>query len=168
LNLYKKSEPSKAWHGLWETVQFRKGASTFNPTADANPLSPVYCARRPTNSILDTPGDLSVSDSKTMAPVHKPELDRYLDRHLRVPTQVVSNEEFIPLPQTARRPAVENAWFEMGSRISKELGVDRRQFFPVTCGMAGFAAMNSVFGHFFKLDPALELHAEAQSVSARI
>jgi len=85
--------------------------------------------------------------------VRKHELDDYLDRHLPVPTQVVSNEEFIPLPQTRKQRAVENQLFDMGTRISKDLGIDRRQFFHTACGMAaGFAAMNSVFGHFFRVD----------------
>jgi uncharacterized protein len=109
-----------------------------------------------------------MSNSKTIPPIRQPEnhggwvrkheLDDYLDRHLPIPTQVVSNEEFIPLPQTAKQRAVENTLFEMGSRISKKLGIDRREFFRMTCGMAaGFAAMNCVFGHFFKVDAA-ELH----------
>ena len=51
-----------------------------------------------------------MSNTKTTPPVRKPEphngwvrkheLDDYLDRHLPIPTQVVSNEEFIPLAQT--------------------------------------------------------------------
>jgi predicted TIM-barrel fold metal-dependent hydrolase len=108
---------------------------------------------------------------KTVPPSHKPdvhdgwvrkhELDDYLDRHLPIPTQVVSNEEFIPIPQTKRQRAVENQLLETGTRISKQLGIDRRQFFRMTCGMAaGFAAMNSVFGHFFKVDAA-ELYDSA-------
>ena len=32
--------------------------------------------------------------------VQKCDLDAYLDRHLPIPTQVVSNEEYSPLPQT--------------------------------------------------------------------
>jgi len=35
--------------------------------------------------------------------VRKCELDERLDRHLPIPTQVVSNEEFYPLPQTLRQ-----------------------------------------------------------------
>lgn len=87
--------------------------------------------------------------------VRKHELDDYLDRHLPIPTQVVSNEEFIPPPQTRRQRAVENELLETGARISKSLGVDRRQFFRTASGMAAcFTAMNTVFGHFFKVDAA--------------
>ena len=90
--------------------------------------------------------------------VRKHELDNYLDRHLPVPTQVVSNEEFIPLPQTRKQLAVENDLHKTGSLISSRLGIDRRQFFRMACGMAaGFAAMNTVFGHFFTVD-ASELY----------
>src|SRR6516225_9345098 len=106
-----------------------------------------------------------MSNPKTTPPAPKPEaydgwvrkheLDDYLDRHLPIPTQVVSNEEFIPLPQTKKQLAVENELLETGSRISKKLGIDRRQFFRTACGMAaGFAAMNTVFGHFFRVDAA--------------
>jgi uncharacterized protein len=106
-----------------------------------------------------------MSNCKTTPPIHKPEihdgwvrkheLDDFLDRHLPIPTQVVSNEEFIPIPQTRKQRAVETELLEMGSRISKKLGIDRRQFFRMTCGMAaGFAAMNTVFGHFFKVNAA--------------
>jgi len=97
--------------------------------------------------------------------VRKHELDDYLDRHLPLPTQVVSNEEFIPLPQTRKQRAVERELSEEGTRISKKLGIDRRQFFRTACGMAaGFAAMNSVFGHFFRVDAA-ELY-DAAAVNA--
>jgi uncharacterized protein len=106
-----------------------------------------------------------MSNSKTIPPIPKPEicdgwvrkheLDDYLDRHLPIPTQVVSNEEFIPLPQTRKQRAVENELLETGARISQQLGIDRRQFFRMTCGMAaGFAAMNTVFGRFFRVDAA--------------
>src|SRR5215471_604801 len=103
-----------------------------------------------------------MSNSKTTPPVRKPqfhdgwvrkhELDDYLDRHLPIPTQIVSNEEFIPLPQTKKQRAVENVLLETGTRISKTLNIDRRQFFRTASGMAaGFAALNTVFGHFFKV-----------------
>jgi hypothetical protein len=39
--------------------------------------------------------------------VRKCEVDDFLDRHLPVPTQIVSNEEFEPLPQTVEQRRVE-------------------------------------------------------------
>ena len=35
--------------------------------------------------------------------VHKCDVDDYLDRHLPIPTQVVSNEEYCPIPQTRKQ-----------------------------------------------------------------
>lgn len=93
--------------------------------------------------------------------IRKCDLDAYLDRNLPVPTQVVSNEEFIPLPQTAKQRAVEHHLVETAAGNAKKLGMDRRQFLRTSCGMAaGFAALNTVFGKFFSvhaselLDPA--------------
>ena len=118
-----------------------------------------------------------MSNSKTTPPVLKPEvhdgwvrkheLDDYLDRHLPIPTQVVSNEEFIPLAQTKKQRAVENELLDTGLRISGRLGIDRRQFFRTACGMAaGFAAMNTVFGHFFQVEAA-ELYDPAAAAALK-
>jgi hypothetical protein len=72
-----------------------------------------------------------------------------------VPPQVVSNEEFIPLPLTRKQHAAESDLLDSGSRISKQLGIDRRQFSCTPGGMAaGFAARNTVFGRFFRMDSA--------------
>jgi len=87
--------------------------------------------------------------------IRKCELDDYLGRNLPIPTQVVSNEEYIPLAQTAKQAAVEHLLLESGNEKAKKLGMDRRQFFRTSCGMAAaFAAMNTVFGHFFRVDAA--------------
>ena len=87
--------------------------------------------------------------------VRKFELDDYLDRHLPVPTQVVSNEEYFPLPQTRQQQAVEHHALELADRNSKRLGMSRRQLLRTSCGMAvSFAAMNAVFGEFFTVDAA--------------
>jgi predicted TIM-barrel fold metal-dependent hydrolase len=118
-----------------------------------------------------------VSNSKTNSPPPRPEvhngwvrkcdLDDYLDRHLPIPTQVVSNEEIIPLPQTGSQRAVENKLLESGATISRKLGIDRRQFFRTASGMAAaFAAMNSVFGRFFQLD-AEELYDPAVAAAMK-
>ena len=106
-----------------------------------------------------------MSNSKTLPTPAKPksengwvrkcDVDDYLDRHLPIPTQVVSNEEYIPLPQTRKQRAVESLLLETGARNAKLLGIDRRQFFRTSCGMAAaFAAMNTVFGRFFRVDAA--------------
>jgi predicted TIM-barrel fold metal-dependent hydrolase len=99
--------------------------------------------------------------------VRKSELDDYLGRNLPIPTQAVSNEEFMPLPQTARQRAVEYHLLRTASQCAKQLGIDRRQFLRTSCGMAAaFAALNTVFGHFFSVDAA-ELFDPAASAQLK-
>ena len=76
--------------------------------------------------------------------VHKCDLDDYLDRHLPIPTQVVSNEEYYPLPQTQKQKAVEHHLLEMATRNAKKLGIDRREFLRSACGMAEAAVESFV------------------------
>ena len=100
--------------------------------------------------------------------VRKCDVDAYLDCNLPIPTQVVSNEEFIPLPQTAKQHAVEHHLVETATRNAKQLGMDRRQFLRTSCGMAaGFAALNTVFGRFFSVHAA-ELFDAAAAAEKKI
>ena len=86
--------------------------------------------------------------------IRKSDLDAWLDRYLPVPTQVISNEEYQPMPQTAQQYRLEQEIIAGAERQAKHLGVDRRSFLRGSCGMAlAFAAMNNVFGHFFRVDP---------------
>ncbi len=67
-----------------------------------------------------------------------------------IPTQIVSNEEFTPIPQTAEQALVERAVARMSEQASRRLGMTRRHFLKSTGGMAAaLLAMNSVFGRFF-------------------
>ena len=67
-----------------------------------------------------------------------------------VPTRIVSNEEFVPPPQTLAQREVEGRIEEAGERISRYVGLSRREFMKSTGGMAvALLAMNSVFGKFF-------------------
>ncbi|HEV8525871.1 MAG TPA: amidohydrolase family protein [Terriglobales bacterium] len=87
--------------------------------------------------------------------VRKCDLDDYLDRHLPVPTQAISNEEYLPTAQTPRQRRLEELLVETTAVQSRRLGMDRRHFLRTSCGMAvAFAAMNSVFGHFFQVHAA--------------
>ncbi len=87
--------------------------------------------------------------------VRKSDLDVRLGRHLPIPTQVVSNEEFLPLPQTVQQRAVEHRIEVLSRSAARKLGVDRRAFLHTACGMAtAFAAMNEVFGKFFTVHAA--------------
>jgi predicted TIM-barrel fold metal-dependent hydrolase len=118
-------------------------------------------------------------NSKTTPPAHKPEahngwirkseLDAWLDRYLPVPTQVISNEEYQPIPQTAKQLRLEQKINAEAEHQGRRLGMDRRSFLRTSCGMAlAFAAMNSVFGRFFHVDAAELLEpAAAAETNAR-
>ncbi len=87
--------------------------------------------------------------------IRKSDLDAWLDRYLPVPTQVVTNEEYTPIPQTAEQRRLEQEIVGNADAHARRLGVERRQFLRTSCGMAlAFAAMNTVFGRFFEVDAA--------------
>ena len=72
-----------------------------------------------------------------------------------VPTQVISNGEFNPLPQTAQQRQVEELIKQMADTNGKKMGLDRRRFLKTTAGMAAaFVAMNKVFGPIFQINDA--------------
>ena len=65
-----------------------------------------------------------------------------------MPTQVVSNEEFIPRPQTGQQKQVEYLIGVLAEEKSKKLGMDRRSFMGSSMGLATcFLANNMVFGN---------------------
>src|SRR5215469_6731996 len=67
-----------------------------------------------------------------------------------VPTQIVSSEEFEPVPQTPRQKQVEARLTDMSDRMAQKLGTSRRRFFQSAAGMAtAFLALNQVFGRYF-------------------
>jgi hypothetical protein len=64
-----------------------------------------------------------------------------------MPTQVVSNEEFAPRPQSEPQKHVEHLIGEMAEVRAKKLNLERRAFMASTMGMATCAlASNQVFG----------------------
>jgi uncharacterized protein len=70
-----------------------------------------------------------------------------------IPTQMVSNGEYMPDPQTQQQKKVEVRLRELADHASKKLGISRRSFMTTSGGMAAsFMAMNEVFGKFFKVD----------------
>ena len=72
-----------------------------------------------------------------------------------VPTQIVSNGEYNPLPQTADQAKVEGLIKEMSDYQAKRHGMDRRSFLATSAGMAtAFLAMNKVFGPVFDVSEA--------------
>lgn len=70
-----------------------------------------------------------------------------------IPTQVVSNEEFIPRPQTPQQRQVETLIGELADAKARKLGMDRRQFLAGSLGMAtAFWASNQVYGRSWDVD----------------
>jgi predicted TIM-barrel fold metal-dependent hydrolase len=87
--------------------------------------------------------------------IRKHERDRRKGVDSPVPTQVVSNEEFIPRPQNENQKKVEYLTAEMAEARSRKLGLDRRAFMRTSMGMATcFAAMNEVYGKCWEVDEA--------------
>src|SRR5256886_10433644 len=72
-----------------------------------------------------------------------------------VPTQVVSNGEYNPLPQTREQRRVEARIKELADDLGPRHGLSRRAFLASSAGMAAaFLAMNDVFGPGFDVSPA--------------
>ena len=77
-----------------------------------------------------------------------------------VPTQVVSSDEFMPVPQTERQKQVEARMNALADDHGRRNGMSRRRFFQTAAGMAtAFVAMNEVYGPLYGAAPA-----EARSV----
>ena len=76
-----------------------------------------------------------------------------------IPTQIVSSDEYVPAPQTARQREVEARTKALGNTLGRRHGLSRRQFFGTASGMAAaFLAMNEVYGALFDVT-----RAEAQT-----
>jgi len=87
--------------------------------------------------------------------IRKGDRDRRKNVDSPLPTQVVSNEEFIPRPQNERQAKVEHLIGEMADTKSRKLGMDRRSFMASTMGMATcFMAYNKVYGQVADVDEA--------------
>src|SRR5690242_13219900 len=87
--------------------------------------------------------------------IRKGDRDRKKGVDSPMPTQVVSNEEFIPRPQNERQAKLEHTIREMAEAKSKKLGMDRRAFMASTMGMATcFLAYNKVYGQILDVDEA--------------
>ena len=82
-----------------------------------------------------------------------------------IPTQVVSNGEYNPLPQTPEQQRVEARIKAMAGQLGRRHGQSRRQFLASAAGMAtAFLAMNEVFGPVFDVSPA---EAQTPGVAAQ-
>ncbi|MEX0677733.1 MAG: amidohydrolase family protein, partial [Pirellulales bacterium] len=73
--------------------------------------------------------------------------DRKKGVETAVPTQVVSNEEITPRPQSKKQKQIEILIGEMADERAKKLGLDRRSFMSSSMGLATcFLASNMVYG----------------------
>ncbi|HEX5855730.1 MAG TPA: amidohydrolase family protein [Thermoanaerobaculia bacterium] len=80
----------------------------------------------------------------------RPGMRRGLRSEIPLPTRLVSNEEFPPLPQTAAQREVEARILAEAGRLAPRLGLSRREFLRRSGGIAtSLLAMNAVFGPFF-------------------
>ena len=84
-----------------------------------------------------------------------------------IPTQMVSNGEYLPAPQSEQQKHVAARIEELAQSASRKLGVSRRRFLAGSGGMAAsFLAMNEVFGPFFEVDPLEMLIPSAAAAAA--
>src|SRR6266849_345896 len=96
----------------------------------------------------------------------RPDMRQGLASEVPLPTRLVSNEEFPPLPQTAAQRRVEDRILAEAARLAPRLGLHRRDFLRTSGGMAlSRLAMNAVFGRFFDVLPVEA--ADAASVRER-
>jgi uncharacterized protein len=87
--------------------------------------------------------------------IRKNQRDRKKGVDSPMPTQVLSNEEFIPRPQSQKQKQVEYLIGQMAEEKSKKLGMDRRTFMASAMGLATcFLASNKVWGKIWEVDEA--------------
>jgi predicted TIM-barrel fold metal-dependent hydrolase len=83
-----------------------------------------------------------------------------------VPTQMVSNGEYMPEPQTRQQKHVEHRIKELADEAAKKLGISRRSFLSQSGGMAAsFIAMNEVYGKMFDVSHEEMFEPEAYAKS---
>ena len=98
----------------------------------------------------DRESDVWLSDEQLAKCTRADEAD---DLHSPIPTQMVSNGEHMPIPQTEDQKRVEARIKELADSAAKKLNLSRRQFLATSGGMAaGFLAMNEVYGRYFNVD----------------
>jgi hypothetical protein len=79
--------------------------------------------------------------------IRKAERDRRKGVDSPMPTQVVSNEEFEPRPQSKKQKKIEHLISELSTERAKKLGMARRDFMRTSMGLATcFLASNLAYG----------------------
>ena len=106
----------------------------------------------------DLKGETWLSDAQ-LAKCTRADLDPFPSP---IPTQIVSNGEWMPMPQTPEQQRIEARTNELADGAAKKLGMSRRKFMATTGGMAAtFLAMNEVFGRFFNVRREALFESEA-------
>src|SRR5256884_8664726 len=86
-----------------------------------------------------------------------------------IPTQVVTNGEFVPLPKTQKQREVDLRLMEYADRYGKPRGLSRRSFLMTTSGFAAaMLAMNKVYGREFFGVAEVEAADEAAAIEAQL
>jgi len=84
-----------------------------------------------------------------------------------IPTQVVSNGEYIPMPKSQKQRHVDVLLAEYADRYGKKRGLTRRAFFRTLSGMAAaMLAINKAFGNRFFDVQEVEAADEAAAAEA--
>lgn len=84
-----------------------------------------------------------------------------------IPTRMISNGEYMPVPQTERQKRVEARIEALADEASARLGISRRKFLHSSGGMAAtLIAMNEVFGRFFNVSPIEMFESAAYAAAA--
>jgi predicted TIM-barrel fold metal-dependent hydrolase len=87
--------------------------------------------------------------------IRRCEVDAALEAPLPLPTQIVSNEEFIPPPQSPQQQEVEARTLTIAAEQAARHGLSRRDFLRTGSGMAAaLMAMNQVFGPCYDVEAA--------------
>jgi len=72
-----------------------------------------------------------------------------------IPTQIVSSDEYLPVPQTAKQREVEARLELLADELARRQGITRRQFLRTAAGMAAaYLTMNEVYGPLFQVSRA--------------
>jgi predicted TIM-barrel fold metal-dependent hydrolase len=85
--------------------------------------------------------------------VRKSDLDVATEDRLPIPAQVISNEEFVPPPQTPEQREYEARALAISDRAARRHGLSRRDFLRTGGGMAAsLLALNQVYGPCYAVE----------------
>src|SRR5262245_58975912 len=87
--------------------------------------------------------------------LRKSDADADRDDRLPIPAQVVSNEEFVPPPQTPEQKEYEARALAISDCAAQRLGLSRRDLLGTGSGIAAaLLALNQVYGDCYAVEPA--------------